>query len=221
MKATKFIDLHSHTLFSDGVLLPSELIYRAKFSGYGALAITDHGDVSTVDFVIPRIQRVSLELSKHYSITVLPGIELTYVPPIQIAEMVKKCRKLGAKIIVVHGETTAENVPPGTNRAAVLSGADILAHPGFITDEEARLAARNGVLLELTTRNGHNRTNGHVAKIAKKYGAKLVLNTDTHGPDDLLDIKKVKSVLEKSGLKIADYETILKNSANLVRSRSR
>jgi histidinol phosphatase-like PHP family hydrolase len=221
MKETKFIDLHAHTLFSDGVLLPSELIYRAKFNGYDVLAITDHGDISTVDFVIPRIKKVCQELSKHYKITVLPGIELTYVPPALIKAMVKKCRKLGAKIVVVHGETTAENVPPGTNRAAVLSGADILAHPGFISDEEAKLAARNGVLLELTTRSGHNRTNGHVAKLALRHGAKLVLNTDTHGPDDLMDMKKIKNVIDKSGLKISDYETILKNAASLARLRSR
>ena len=53
------IDLHTHTLFSDGVLLPSELVYRAKFKGYKAIALTDHVDYSTYDYVIPRIIKVS------------------------------------------------------------------------------------------------------------------------------------------------------------------
>ena len=49
------IDLHTHSLFSDGELLPSELIRRAYITGYTALAITDHVDSSNIDFVIPRI----------------------------------------------------------------------------------------------------------------------------------------------------------------------
>jgi histidinol phosphatase-like PHP family hydrolase len=219
MIENKFIDLHSHTLFSDGGLLPSELVYRAKVNGYVALAITDHGDISNMDFIIPNIKKASLELSKHYGITVLPGIELTYVPPVLILKMVKKARKLGAKVVVVHGETTAETVPPGTNHAAIISGADILAHPGYLTDEDAKLASKRGVFLEITTRNGHNRTNNHVAKLARKYKAKLVINTDTHEPEDLLNIKKLGDVLKKSGLGKSDYKTILANAEKFVRAK--
>ena len=36
------IDLHTHSLFSDGVLLPSEMLRRAETLGYAAMAITDH-----------------------------------------------------------------------------------------------------------------------------------------------------------------------------------
>jgi histidinol phosphatase-like PHP family hydrolase len=64
---------------------------------------------------------------------------------------------------------------------------DLLAHPGFITEEEAALAAANGVGLELTARRGHNMTNGHVAHIARLTGAMLVINTDSHTPADMLD----------------------------------
>jgi histidinol phosphatase-like PHP family hydrolase len=71
---------------------------------------------------------------------------------------------------VVHGETIVEPVLPGTNRAAIAAGVDILAHPGLITKEEAMLAAQKGVLLEITTRRGHSFTNGHVASIARVCG---------------------------------------------------
>jgi len=37
------IDLHTHSLFSDGELIPSELVSRAAAAGYRAIAITDHG----------------------------------------------------------------------------------------------------------------------------------------------------------------------------------
>ena len=42
-----------------------------------------------------------------------------------------------------------EPVEPGTNEAAIRSPwVDVLAHPGLITPEEARLAAERGVRLE-------------------------------------------------------------------------
>jgi len=40
------------------------------------------------------------------------------------------------------------------------------------------MAAEKGILLEITARKGHSLTNGHVAKLAKKHGAALVLNTE-------------------------------------------
>lgn len=210
------IDLHTHSLFSDGVLIPSELVYRAKVKGYTAIAITDHGDNSTFDFVIPRIKRIACELTKFYQIKVLPGIEITYVPPALISAAVKKCRKLGAEIIVVHGETPAETVPPGTNLAAIFSGADILAHPGYITEDEVKLAKEKNIFLEITTRNGHNKTNKRVAQFAKKYGANLILNTDTHSPENFLDLEKIKNVLKMSGLKFEDFKVMQNNSLKII-----
>ncbi len=47
------IDLHTHSIFSDGELIPAELIRRAVAHGYSALAITDHVDQSNIDLVIP------------------------------------------------------------------------------------------------------------------------------------------------------------------------
>jgi len=72
------------------------------------------------------------------------------------------------KIIVVHGETITEPVMPGTNKKALMSDIDILAHPGLISDDEAELAAEKGIYLEITARKGHSITNGHVAALDKK-----------------------------------------------------
>jgi len=49
------IDLHTHTVFSDGELIPFELVRRAEAAGYSAMAITDHMDSSNIDLIIPRI----------------------------------------------------------------------------------------------------------------------------------------------------------------------
>ena len=104
-----------------------------------------------------------------------------------------------------HGETTVEPVAEGTNLAACgCEEVDILAHPGLITLEEAELARDNRVMIELTSRGGHNRTNGHVARIAREAGCTLVVNSDAHGPHDLLD-KRAKFIIAiGSGLKNED-----------------
>jgi putative hydrolase len=215
------IDLHMHTLFSDGVLLPSELVYRAKVHGYTAMAITDHGDFSTFDFVIPRIKKICRLLSKQYKLTVIPGVEITYVPPGQISRAVKTCRKLGAQLIVVHGQTPAETVPEGTNHSALLAAIDVLAHPGYITAQDVKLAAQNNICLEITTRKGHNKTNGHVAKLCKTFGANMVLNTDSHEPQDLMDSKKIKKALKMSRLNRGDFKNMEKTSFELIKKVSK
>jgi putative hydrolase len=205
-------DLHTHSIFSDGELIPSELIRRAKVAGYRVIAITDHGDQSNVDFVIPRIVKVCRKLSEAYDIKVIPGIELTHVPPIYIAELAKEVRGLGARIVLVHGETIAEPVAPGTNLAALQSDIDILAHPGLITEAEASLAGERGIYLEITTRRGHSLTNGHVLKTARQCGAKLVLNTDTHSPDDIVSRSQAQNIARGAGMTEDEVAAMFKNS---------
>ncbi|MFA5072349.1 MAG: histidinol phosphate phosphatase domain-containing protein [Nitrospirota bacterium] len=194
------IDLHTHSLFSDGVLLPSELVRRAVSKGYTVIAITDHADASNLDFIIPRVTAACRELNRHWNIKAVPGIELTHVPPETIADLTKRARSLGAAIVVMHGETIVEPVCPGTNRAAIDAGVDILAHPGLITFEEAKRAAQNNVCLEITSRKGHSLSNGHVAKMAHEAGARLVIDTDSHEPGDLITDEQAKNILLGAGL---------------------
>jgi histidinol phosphatase-like PHP family hydrolase len=194
------IDLHSHSLFSDGELLPSELIRRAEVQGYCYWAITDHADISNIDLVVPRLVAVARELNTYRSIKMLPGIELTHVPPETIAGLTQRARELGARLIVVHGETIAEPVQPGTNLAAIEAGVHVLAHPGLITLSEAQLAAKKGVLLEITSRKGHSLSNGHVARLARQAGASLVLNSDSHSPADIVSLPQRERVVEGAGL---------------------
>lgn len=211
------IDLHTHSIFSDGELIPAELTRRAAVHGYRAMAITDHGDLSNMDFIIPRLAQVAEELGQAWNLSVLPGIELTHVPPAHIARAAESARALGAKIIVVHGETLVEPVAPGTNRAALEADVDILAHPGLISDEEARLAAQRGICLEITTRKGHSLSNGHVAQMARRCGARLIVNTDSHAPGDLTPRDMAKKIAMGAGLSSHEFDQCLKNSEALVK----
>lgn len=214
------IDLHTHSLFSDGELIPSELVRRAIVKGYKAIAITDHADLSNIDMIVPRVAKVSGELSRAWEIKVIPGIELTHVPPSEIAGLAKDARGLGAKLVLCHGETIVEPVPPGTNYAALSSDIDILTHPGLITLDEARLAADRGICLEITARKGHSLTNGHVARMAKEAGARLIINTDAHSPSDLITIEEAERIVMGAGLSADDFMRIMRNAEDLVRSVS-
>ena len=211
------IDLHTHTLFSDGELLPSELVRRAEAIGYRAIALTDHVDYSNYKFVLERLWETVEILNENTSLVVIPGVEITHVPPLKIPELVEKCREEGALIVVVHGETIVEPVLPGTNRAAIEGRADILAHPGLITKEEAELAKERGVFLEITTRRGHSITNGHVAKLATEVGAPMVINTDSHSPGDLVTRSFALKVGVGAGLTVAQVEECFANSERIVK----
>ena len=210
------IDLHTHTFLSDGVLIPSELVRRARVKGYRALAITDHVDASNVEILVPQLVQVCQRLNEHGKMVVVPGVEVTHVPPAGLEAVVASARAAGAQMVVVHGETTVEPVAPGTNKTALQLEIDVLAHPGLITREEAALAAKRGIALELSARRGHSLSNGHVARMAAETGAKLVLNTDAHGPEDLLTFAEAKKVALGAGLSAREVERIYLNARRLV-----
>lgn len=196
------IDLHMHSLLSDGVLLPSEIARRAESLGFKAIAITDHVDHSNLEWVLGKALTFREEAEKHsYEVEIYVGVEITHVPPASIPLLAVKARRLGAQIVMVHGETIVEPVTPGTNQTAVTtSEVDILAHPGFITLEECEKAASNGIYLELSTRKGHCLTNGHIARTAERAHAKLMVNTDFHGPEDFVGQEDAFKIALGSGL---------------------
>jgi histidinol phosphatase-like PHP family hydrolase len=183
--------------------------------GYEVIAITDHADSSNLDFAIPRLAAACRELNRRWKITALPGIELTHIPPETFPELTDRARSLGAAIVVAHGETLVEPVHPGTNRAAIEARVDILAHPGLISRDEAELAARNGVYLEITSRKGHSLSNGHVARIAVETGARLVIDTDTHEPGDLITDEFAANILLGAGLNRERIDEVFRNSREL------
>ncbi|MFQ5815524.1 MAG: histidinol phosphate phosphatase domain-containing protein [Candidatus Hydrothermarchaeaceae archaeon] len=194
-------DLHIHSLFSDGELLPAEIARRYSELGYEAIAITDHVDNSNIDFILSNLVPACEELTKNIDLNVIPGVELTHVPPGMMAKLVKKAKNMKSRVIVVHGETIVEPVAKGTNTVALrLKDVDILAHPGLITEEEASLAAKNGIYLELSARTGHCLTNGHVARLAQEAGAKLLVNTDAHSPSDIIEPDMAERIATGAGL---------------------
>ncbi|MFA5354887.1 MAG: histidinol phosphate phosphatase domain-containing protein [Thermodesulfovibrionales bacterium] len=210
------IDLHTHSIFSDGELIPAELIQRAAVMGYKALAITDHIDQSNIDLIIPRIVKVIESMKGHLPLTVIPGAEITHVPPPLIPDLVREARKLGARIVVVHGETIVEPVALGTNRSAIDAGADILAHPGLISRDDLLHARDKGITLEITARKGHSLSNGYIARWATELGIPLTVDTDAHSPSDLITASFARKVLAASGVGEDGIERVVQNARKIV-----
>ncbi|MCX5694831.1 MAG: histidinol phosphate phosphatase domain-containing protein [Candidatus Omnitrophica bacterium] len=201
-------NLHAHTFLSDGDLLPSEVAVRYQDKGYTVIAITDHADYSNIKQVIKSIVEFCRRWPKDSHIKVLPGIELTHLPPEQFKPLASLARKKGIKIIVAHGETPVEPVAQNTNHLSLLANIDILAHPGLISDEDTKLAAKRGIFLEITSRHGHNQTNTHVIKQARKFGAKLILNHDSHSPQDIISPEQLIQLGKDCGLTQTEIDKI-------------
>ncbi|MEW6033972.1 MAG: histidinol phosphate phosphatase domain-containing protein [Chloroflexota bacterium] len=181
-------DFHTHTFLSDGCLSPLEMLRRAAVAGYSAVAITDHVGPGSLARVLDEIQQDCALARAHWNILAIPGVELTHVPPAAIGDLARRAKQLGASLVIVHGETLVEPVIQGTNLAAVqCPDVDILAHPGTLTKEEAELASRTGVFIEITTRKGHCQSNAEVARVAREASALTLVNSDAHGPEDLLN----------------------------------
>lgn len=209
------IDLHTHTIMSDGELLPAELARRVDVLGYRYLALTDHAGPSNLGYLIEAGLRAAEELNPHLGVVLIPGVELTHCPPKLIPKLTQEARSLGALWVAVHGETLVEPVLPGTNLAALEAGVDLLAHPGLLTEEEAELAARNGVALELSFRKGHSLTNGLVRLRAREAGAILVVDSDAHSPSDLMTDQLSRGVALGAGLSEEEAELVRQRAYQL------
>ena len=210
------IDLHTHTFLSDGELAPAELVRRAEQAGYRAIGVTDHADASNLDHLISALVQFARETQPYLKIRIIPGVELTHVPPGQVSGLVRRARQLGARLVVLHGETVCEPVALGTNRAGIEAGVDILAHPGLISEEEVRMAAASGVHLEISTRFSHGLGNGRVVSLAREVGAPLIINSDAHAPSDILTPNWRERVAFGSGLTADELERVNKTMISLV-----
>jgi len=238
-----FYDFHTHTVFSDGGMIPAGLMQRALVRGCLGLAITDHVDSSNLEWAFGNLLKFveelgqewqpdivpggdvttaplntldSRSLAKNWHLPLIPGVELTSVPPRKIEALAEKARSLGAKWVVVHGETIMEPVAPGTNRAAIEAGVDLLSHPGLITAEDAARAAELGVHLEITTHKGHGMANGWVAQRARESGAKLLLNTDCHISAEILDAGQRRAIAFGAGLTAKEVDQIWQNGLRII-----
>ena len=66
---TRRIDLHTHSLKSDGAQTPADVVRTAYAAGLSAMALTDHDNIEGVSEAIAEGERLGIE--------VIPGVELS------------------------------------------------------------------------------------------------------------------------------------------------
>ncbi|MFI3272839.1 MAG: histidinol phosphate phosphatase domain-containing protein [Pseudomonadota bacterium] len=208
-------DFHVHTCLSDSKMTPSTAIRGAKLAGYRGIALTDHADHATMAAIIPQVLRIIRSYSLHAGIEVFAGVELTHVPPALIPDAIAEARALGAQLVLVHGEAIGDFVEQGTNLAAIEGRADILAHPGLITDQDAAYAAERKILLEITTRPRNALANGHVAATARRHSAPCIINNDAHTHTEFVSPEIRRAVALGAACTPAEYAQMEANSRAL------
>lgn len=68
LKDHPYIDLHTHTCYSDGEYTPDEVIEMAKKNNISDIAITDHDTILGLN---------NIDYDKHTGINIIPGIEIS------------------------------------------------------------------------------------------------------------------------------------------------
>lgn len=68
----KFIDLHTHTVHSDGALSPTQLVEKAAEMGLSAIAISDHENVDGLD--------EAKKAGKKAGVEIIPAVEISSYP---------------------------------------------------------------------------------------------------------------------------------------------
>lgn len=216
--APRRVDFHSHSYLSDGASSATDMWNEAEALDHRALALTDHLSLEDPRPLLDRLHREAQAWDGKGFLPIV-GVELTKVPPRRIAQAARAARKAGAEIVIVHGETIVENVPAGTNRAALESGTiDVLAHPGLLDRRDAELAKDNSVVLEISARRGHSLCNGHVVRLALEVGADLVVDSDAHDPAQLVPMEMARRVALGAGVPESRLDRVLASTpAALVR----
>ncbi len=194
-------DFHTHTTISDGHAAPLAMAQRCQTNGYAAYVCSDHVDESSVEYRVPEIVSACAHVEAELGMAAIPAVEVTRVAPGRVAAVAARARSLGARLVVVHGETIGDFPQPGLNLAAArCSDVDILGHPGLISAAAAEAARENGIHLEISAAGLHGLTNGHVAQVAVRLGVPMVLDSDAHRVESLLTEERVRQVLEGCGL---------------------
>jgi putative hydrolase len=212
-------DFHSHTFLTDGRSSATDMWHGADRLAHRVLAITDH---VALDDPRPLLDRLAAEARAFEEGPLHPliGVEISMVPPRRIAGVARSARLAGAQIVIVHGETLAESVPPGTNRGALACPeVDLLAHPGLLTERDAALAHAHSIVLELSGRKGHALANGHVAQRALAARADLVVDSDAHDPSELLPFAQAERIAAGAGLRPRDVRRALRDGPDRLLKR--
>lgn len=181
----KMIDLHTHSVYSDGASTPLQLVTHAKELGISAISLTDHDSISGV--------KETVELGKKLGVEVIPGIELSVISP-------KELHILGYFIDIDNDELNEALVRVRESRLKNnLKVLENLRKLGFdINIEEVRELAGKKIVgrahfAKLMTKKGY------VSSVKEAFDLYLAQGKPGYCSDRLLSDKKAIRLIKNAG----------------------
>ena len=214
-------DFHTHTMYSDGVMVASAIVEVAEARNLAAVAITDHGPELSVGISPSKIEAMISDVEiarKDAGIPVLCGIEANVIDPsgaIDINEQL--LGRFDILVVGVHRLSWAIRDRAELARAYLTSitnamerqRVDVVAHPfrfhgdlaGYLSPDDidvfVELAAERGVAIELNSR--YRAPDENLLRACLRKGVKISIGTDAHTTAEVGSIDWPMSQLRKVG----------------------
>jgi DNA polymerase (family 10) len=199
-------DLHVHSNWSDGASSLEELVKRAMKLGYSYIAITDHSKSLKVAKGLSEedLERRNYEIDKLNEklggkFKLLKGIEVDILPDGSLDYSDEILKQLDFVVAAVHSRFTQDNTSrilkaienPYVNVIAHPTGRVIGSREAYPLDLDAimKAAAETGTALEVNAYYNRLDLKDANCRLAKRYGVKLSLGTDSHHRDHMWMMK--------------------------------
>ena len=216
-------DLHSHTTLSDGRNTLAEMAAAARERGYAYMAVTDHsashgfGDHVTAERLWERIEEVREWNKGKRGFRLLAGSEVNIGLDGALDYPDDLLEALDWVVASVHTSFSVSEAAmtervlaaienPHVDCIGHLTGRLIGRREPYGIDVEAvvEAAARAGTMLEINGNPNRRDLSEHHARLARKAGATIVLNTDAHGVDTLGNMAYAIATARRAWLTAAD-----------------
>lgn len=202
-------DLHMHSSWSDGKASVRDMAEAARARGYRYIAMTDHSAYLGVTRGLDgaRLRQQAEEIaalnaeyeSRGETFRILRGVEVDITPDGELALPDEVLAELDLVIASPHVSLRQprEKATERILRAIRNPHVDVIGHPtgrliggregaDIDVDAIARAAAEAGTLLEVNSGPDRLDLTATIARRALELGAKIVIDSDAHHPDNLL-----------------------------------
>jgi DNA polymerase (family 10) len=216
-------DLHSHTVASDGRNTITEMANAAMEQGLKYLAITDHsashgfGNDVSPDELKRHIERIRTADQAIGGITLLTGSEVNVMPDGSLDYEDDLLAELDWVIASVHTSfrMKEENMTKRMITAMEHPLVRAIGHPTgrLITRREpypldieqvVEAAARTGTFLEINANPDRRDLSDHHARLAVDAGVKILIDSDAHGVERLVNLRYGVATARRAWLTKAD-----------------
>ncbi|MFW6119701.1 MAG: DNA polymerase/3'-5' exonuclease PolX [Petrotogales bacterium] len=215
-------DLHMHTKYSDGSGTIEDMLSKAEELGYEYIAISDHSVSERIasGLSINRLKKQWEEideLSKEFKIKIMKSAEVDILPDGSLDYPEEILNKMDLVIAAIHSrfKSSEEEMTKRIIKSFESGKINIFAHPtgrmigkreGYNVNLKQlfKAASENNVVLEINSDPKRLDLNDIHILQAKKYDIKFAINTDSHSPSTLNNIKYGIGIARRGWLEPGD-----------------